>query len=137
MNSGDGVQWRSLCAASMCGCISPTKPMVHKDLTSEGAASWWLMSWGMAQAGDRASQTGLYGQWWDRDAEHLADTSDRHNLHHSSNFVFSFCLLQIVCTSGPSTWYGHLWKFSSQKVPQVFPCPSWSIFLSLANVARL
>ena len=51
---------------------------------SEGVASWWLMSWGTAQAGDRASQTGHYGQWWDRDAEQLADTSGKYNLHHAS-----------------------------------------------------
>ena len=56
---------------------------------SEGVASWWLMSWGTAQAGDRASQTGHYGQWWDRDAEQLVETSGRYNLHHSS-----FLLLQ-------------------------------------------
>ena len=51
---------------------------------SEGVASWWLMSWGTAQAGDRASQTGHYGQWWDRDAEQHTDASGRYNLHHSS-----------------------------------------------------
>ena len=84
------MQWRLQCSASSCGCISLIKLIARKDPMSEGVASWWLMSWGTAQAGDRASQTGHYGQWWDRDAEQLADTSGRHNLHHSSSFSFSF-----------------------------------------------
>ena len=61
---------------------------------SEGVASWWLMSWGTAQAGDRASQTGHYGQWWDGDVEQLVDTSGRYNLHHSSFLLFSAAEIQ-------------------------------------------
>ena len=91
-----------LCSASLCGCISPTKPISHKDPMSEGVASWWLMSWGTAQAGDRASQTGHYGQWWDRDTEQLADSSDRHNLHHSSISALILCAsLRSCCCSRP------------------------------------
>ena len=30
------------------------------------------MSWGLAQAGNRAGETGLYLQWWDSDAEQQA-----------------------------------------------------------------
>ena len=45
------------------------------------------MSWGMAQAGDRASQTGHYRQWWDKVAECPAATSGENNLHHNT---FSF-----------------------------------------------
>ena len=50
--------------------------------------AWQLKSWGSAQAGNRASKTGRYLQWWDSVAEQSAVASAEQNLHHSTLSIF-------------------------------------------------
>ena len=38
--------------------------------------AWQLMTWGLAQAGNRAGRTGRYLQWWENEPEWNAVTSD-------------------------------------------------------------
>ena len=44
------------------------------------------MTWGLAQAGNRASKTGRYLQWWDSEPEQNVMTSELQNLHNSILF---------------------------------------------------
>ena len=45
--------------------------------------SWQLMNWGTAQAGNRASKTSRYLQWWENNPEQDAVSSALQNLHNS------------------------------------------------------
>ena len=45
--------------------------------------SWQLMTWGLAQAGDRASKTRCYLQWRENKPEQDAVASALQNLHNS------------------------------------------------------
>ena len=49
--------------------------------------SWQLMTWGSAQAGDRASKTRRYLQWRGHKPEQDAVASALQNLHNSACFV--------------------------------------------------
>jgi len=44
------------------------------------------MSWGLAQAGDRAGKTGRYLQWWENKPEWVAVTSGAGSWHDSTFF---------------------------------------------------
>ena len=44
------------------------------------------MTWGLAQAGNRAGKTGRYLQWWENEPEQDAVTSVPQNLHDSICF---------------------------------------------------
>ena len=46
------------------------------------------MTWGLAQAGNRASKTGRYLQWWENRPEWDAMTSAVRNSRHSTRFLF-------------------------------------------------
>ena len=56
--------------------------------------SWQLKARGSAQAGNRASKTRRYLQWWDSDLECIAVTSVECNILH---YTFSL----VSCISGP------------------------------------
>jgi hypothetical protein len=43
------------------------------------------MTWGLAQAGNRASKTGRYLQWWENKPEWRAMTSDVCNSRNSTH----------------------------------------------------
>ena len=51
------------------------------------AAIWQLTTWGTAEAGNRASKTGRYLEWWDNGPECLAMTSGECKVHHNTLFV--------------------------------------------------
>ena len=46
------------------------------------------MIWALAQAGNRASKTGHYLQWWDTGSEWHAVTSSAQKVHHSNPSYF-------------------------------------------------
>jgi hypothetical protein len=46
------------------------------------------MTWGLAQAGNRAGRTGRYLQWWDRGPEWNAVTSALQSPHDTVSFSF-------------------------------------------------
>jgi len=48
------------------------------------AAIWQLTTWGTAEAGNRASKTGRYLEWWDNGPECLAMTSGECKVHHNT-----------------------------------------------------
>ena len=45
------------------------------------------MTWGLAQAGNRAGRTGRYLQWWEHGPEWNAVTPGLQNLHDSASFL--------------------------------------------------
>ena len=45
------------------------------------------MTWGLAQAGNRASKTGRYLQWWENRPEWGAMTSAVRNSRNSAHFI--------------------------------------------------
>ena len=45
------------------------------------------MTWGLAQAGNRAGRTGRYLQWWEREPEWDAVTSALQNPHDALSFL--------------------------------------------------
>ena len=45
------------------------------------------MTWGQAQAGNRASKTRPYLQWWVNNSEQDAATSALQNLHHYTRII--------------------------------------------------
>ena len=54
------------------------------------------MTWGPAQAGNRASKTGRYLQWWDNEPEYNAVISAGCKVHH---YIFSLLSLIAVFLS--------------------------------------
>jgi hypothetical protein len=43
--------------------------------------TWQIMTWGLAQAGNRTSKTARRSQWWDSKPEWSADASGGENQH--------------------------------------------------------
>ena len=55
--------------------------------------AWQLMTWRLAQAGNRAGRTGRYLQWWESGPEWNAVTSALQNPHDTVSFSFGTCCL--------------------------------------------
>ena len=53
------------------------------------------MTWGLAQAGNRAGRTGRYLQWWDRGPEWDAVTSALQNPHDTASFFECLRILKL------------------------------------------
>ena len=70
-----------------CRSFTPSKHVVCKADKMKVLASWQLKTWGQAQAGNRASRTGLYMQWRDTEAEWHKMTPAGQKPHHSSFFL--------------------------------------------------
>ena len=51
------------------------------------------MTWGLAQAGNRASKTRRYLQWWDSEPEQDVMTSVLQNVHNSTLFILHLKLV--------------------------------------------
>ena len=81
---GDGVQRSSPCLAQHVDGITPRKQVVCKVAVMQISAIWQLTTWGTAEAGNRASKTGRYLQWWDNEPECLAMTSGECKVHHNT-----------------------------------------------------
>ena len=84
---GDGVQRSSPCLAQHVDGITPRNQVVCKVAVMQIAAIWQLTTWGTAEAGNRASKTGRYLEWWDNGPECLAMTSGECKVHHNTLFV--------------------------------------------------
>jgi len=76
------VRKRSKCC-KLCWWLILAKQVVCKDPTVQTVTSWQLMNWGTAQAGNRASKTSRYLQWWENNPEQDAVSSALQNLHNS------------------------------------------------------
>ena len=81
---GDGVQRSSPCLAQHVDGITPRNQVVCKVAVMQIAAIWQLTTWGTAEAGNRASKTGRYLEWWDNGPECLAMTSGECKVHHNT-----------------------------------------------------
>ena len=68
----------------LCGWAALTKRDVCKGTLSEGRVAWQVMTRAQAQAGNRASKTEHYLQWWDNSPEQSAKTpAARKRRNHS------------------------------------------------------
>jgi len=82
------------------------------------------MTWGLVQAGNRASKTGRYLQWWENRPEWQAVTSTVRNSSHSIRF-HTFTpgrdTLGVPTVAVPLPWLGCCW------VPLPLGClhPEW------------
>ena len=57
---------------------------------------WQVMTRASAQAGNRASKTEHYLQWWEHSPEWVAVTPAAQNRHNSTLFVHIFVLFHLV-----------------------------------------
>lgn len=79
-------------SCTSCGWSALTKQAVRRDLIAQAVMSWRLMTWESVQAGNRASKTRRYLQWWEHKLEQDAVASALQNLHHSVCFSFQSLL---------------------------------------------
>ena len=74
---------------------------------------WQLKTGASAQAGNRASQTRHYLQWWDDGPECNAVTSAARKVHHYAFFV------SFLCSAHPPRWHDRAAR--SQPTPHLLP----------------
>ena len=65
----DGLQWTLHKSCKLCRELALIKQVVCKDPTVQTVTSWQQMPWVQVQAGNRASKTRRYLQWWDNQLE--------------------------------------------------------------------
>ena len=83
-------QWsvgKQCMSCKLCRWLALTKLVVCKGPATQVATAWQLMTWGLAQAGNRAGRTGRYLQWWDSEPEWNAVTSALQNPYDAASFL--------------------------------------------------
>jgi len=65
------------------GWVALTKRVVCKGILAEVGMAWQVMTREPAQAGDRASRTEHYLQWWENSPEWEAEASAAEKQHNS------------------------------------------------------